>query len=170
MQYFKTIVSITLPTLISMALFMESGCQAVGHETMETPNLPGRLIVYDPYANKHLKYVAQKENPLVPVSGFTDQYDLTYSPKTSPDGRWTLSYDESNQRYVVSGANSRFSFLYFCFAPSQIAWSPDSQFIVYRADDDEGKWTSRIMVMSLKDGKTWWIGNGDSPRWYSSSN
>lgn len=134
------------------------------------PDLPGRLVVYRPYEKRFYEYREHHDrlvDQLLPEGAFQDSYDPTYDPRMSPDGNWRLEYDANQDRYVVSGLGRRFVFKYFCFSPGQITWSPDSQFIAYRADHDEGEWSGRIMIMSLTEGQTWWIGAGDGPRWYA---
>lgn len=132
---------------------------------METPTLPDGLVVADPLHHQHLAYTGKKHGAMVPVSGQEDRYDPDWDPMTSPDGRYTIHHEASLGRYVVSGAGINRPFAWYCFAPSQITWSPDSRYVAYRADDDDAKWTARIMVMRLADGHTWWIGTGESPRW-----
>ncbi len=132
---------------------------------METPSLPGQLVVYDAAHSQHLAYTGEAWAAMRPVAGHEDRYDTAWNPTTSPDGRYTLRYDATLGRYVVSGAGIQRPFAEYCFAPSQITWSPDSQYVAYRADDDEAAWTARIMVMRVSDGRTWWIGSGESPRW-----
>ncbi len=136
---------------------------------VQTPKLPGELIVYQPSDRRHLRYTADATAPFVPVEGYTDDYDIDWDPSTSPDGSWTLSHDPVAGRYVIHNDTVRHVFAHYCFAPSQIAWSPDSRFLAYRADDDQSAWTARIMVLDVSDGSNRWIGTGESPRWYASA-
>ena len=129
----------------------------------ELPELPGQLVIYK--GDKFYEYIA--DTGFTPVSGFKDEADfLTYDPSVSPDGKWRVDFDESLKRFVVSDGEETLTFEHWSFSLSQITWSPDSQYIAYRADDDQAEWTGRIMVMSIKNSETIWIGHGESPRWY----
>ncbi|NOY28536.1 MAG: hypothetical protein GXP62_21985 [Oligoflexia bacterium] len=132
---------------------------------METPDLPGGLVVYDSTHKQHMEYRTGDDPGFTPVSGHAQGYAPTYNPLASPDHRYTIAYNETLGRYLVSGDGHTRPFAYYCFAPSQIAWSPDSDYIAYRADGDQSEWTARIVVVRVADGHSWWIGNGESPRW-----
>lgn len=132
---------------------------------METPDLPDGLVVYDGARKQHLAYHGGEDAGFAPVSGHEQRFEPDYNPLSSPDGRYTIRHDAALGRYVVSGPGVSRPFEHYCFAPSQIAWSPDSRYVAYRADGDESEWTARIMVLRVADGQTWWIGTGESPRW-----
>lgn len=138
-------------------------------------HLTGRLVVYYPPSKPEqiLKYETERIfnqfHPVIDPEEFREleqKYSIYYNPIVSPDGRWSLSFDRARLRYVVSGPDGRFSFRYHCLSPGELAWSPNGKFIAYAANDDQGEWTGRIMVMSLKNGKTWWVGKGYILRWY----
>lgn len=130
-------------------------------------DIPPHLIVYNSENEPIFEYSSQTKK-LVPVDGYKFEEDPNYDPVTSPDGNWTITYDPSTDRHVVSGKNKQFIFLYYCFSPTYMAWSPDSRFIAYRAYHPRSGWNGRIMVMSVETGQTWWVGMGGVPRWYSS--
>lgn len=138
-------------------------------------SLKGRLVVYYPPSKPKqiLKYETERLLDrfvsVVDSEEFRElenKYSIYYNPTVSLDGRWSLSFDRARLRYVVSGTDGRFFFHYHCLSPGEIAWSPDSRYVAYAANDDQGEWTGRIMVMSLKNGRTWWVGTGHIIRWY----
>jgi len=157
--------------LCMLALCVVTGCDILG-QSFERPTLPGQLWVSDE-GEKPYFYKYTSEQGFVQVSDRTHipaellaLPDPKYDPSRSPDGKWKLIYDTAKKRYTVNNGPVTIVFRYFVFSPAEIAWSPDAHYIAYTADDDQGTWRSRIMILNLQNyGIETWIGSGRTPRW-----
>lgn len=94
------------------------------------------------------------------------QYQPSRNIERSPNQSLGLAYDEEIFRhYIVHPDNRRVYFKYWCLSLNEMDWSPNSNYIVYRGDDDNGKWIAKIFIMNTKTGKTDFLTTGDVPRW-----
>jgi hypothetical protein len=83
----------------------------------------------------------------------------------SPPG-WSLRYDPASYRFLAVGpAGAAWEFRWFCYAAGAVTWSPDGEWLAYRADADDGSWSGGVALMRLADGRQWWLGEGQEPRW-----
>lgn len=152
-----------------------SGCGVFSMESPQFPTLPGRITVIlpgSPMAGPYTYAEYVNGMGLVPLSDEANipQPDRASrphrDPSTSPDGIWRIRDHPTKNRRIVTNGLQTYEFEFWTFSFGEIDWSPDSRYIVYRADEDHTKWLARIMVMDLQnEGKTIWIGNGELPRW-----
>jgi len=80
-----------------------------------------------------------------------------------------LKYDKKLNRYDIHHPDGKkVYFKYWCLSSNEIDWSPDSRYVVYRDDGDESEWTAKIYIMDTNSGDTFYLIDGDVPRWNTS--
>ncbi|GEM_PF-4321397 len=120
------------------------------------------------------QYVIMRNNSIISIKTRNisiydkrvEQYQPSRNIERSPNQSLGLAYDEEIFRhYIVHPDNRRVYFKYWCLSLNEMDWSPNSNYIVYRGDDDNGKWIAKIFIMNTKTGKTDFLTTGDVPRW-----